>query len=220
MSDRDSFVDEVTDELRRDKLMARLKGLSWVIGTVAVVAVGAVAWLEWDKSRGADAAAANGDRLANALTLQGAERAAALEDASDLVSQMARADALADAGETDQARAAYEALANEDPLYGDLARLKLALMSEGDLRTQLLDAMIGPDRPYRLLALEQRAIDAAAAGDFDAARADLSQITSAESVPAEMQQRVLELSRIWGLEEPAADAPMVVEPTETEGEAQ
>ena len=46
MSETDSFIEEVTEEVRRDKLFGYLKKYGWIAVVVVVGAVGTTAWLE------------------------------------------------------------------------------------------------------------------------------------------------------------------------------
>ena len=51
MSNTDSFIEEVTDEVRRDKLYAALRKYGW-IGILAVAAiVGGAAYSEYNKAQ-------------------------------------------------------------------------------------------------------------------------------------------------------------------------
>jgi len=81
MSQSDSFIDEVTEELRRDQLFRALKRWGW-IGVLAVVAlVGAATYREISTNRDLAAARDFGDAVIAALDLPDAEaRAAALAE--------------------------------------------------------------------------------------------------------------------------------------------
>ena len=80
MSNNESFIDEVTEEVRRDKLFAIFRRYGW-IGVVLVVAiVGGAAWTEWQKVQSTARAESFGDAVTAALTLETPEaRIAALK---------------------------------------------------------------------------------------------------------------------------------------------
>ena len=63
MSNPDSFIDEVTEEVRRDKLFAAFKKYGWIGGLVVAVVVGGTAYTEWRKSSEAAQAQAFGDAV-------------------------------------------------------------------------------------------------------------------------------------------------------------
>jgi len=79
----------------------------------------------------------------------------------------------------------------------DLARLK-AVMIAGDkmapeTRKTELEALANPGAPYRLMALEQQAIDAMVTGDVDGAIAKAREILAEDGVTSGLQQRATEL---------------------------
>ncbi len=67
LSNPDSFIDEVTEEVRRDRLFAMFRKYGW-IGVLAVVAiVGGAAYTEWSKARSEARAQAFGDAVLDAV---------------------------------------------------------------------------------------------------------------------------------------------------------
>ena len=77
MSNPDSFIDEVTEEVRRDKLFGYFRRYGWIgiVGVVAIVATSA--GYEWKKSRDAAEAQAFGDAVLTAVS--GEDQVAALQ---------------------------------------------------------------------------------------------------------------------------------------------
>ena len=69
MSNNDSFIDEVTEEVRRDKLFAAFRKYGWIGAVVVIGIVGGTAWNEWQQSREAARAQAFGDAVLDALDL-------------------------------------------------------------------------------------------------------------------------------------------------------
>ena len=76
----DSFIDEVTEDLRRDRLFLFLRRYGWIAILAIVALVGAAAWREWSAVRADRDARAFGDAIlaAEATKGDGAARAAAL----------------------------------------------------------------------------------------------------------------------------------------------
>ncbi|WP_434287447.1 hypothetical protein [Celeribacter sp. SCSIO 80788] len=181
MSHTDSFIDEVTEEVRRDKFYAFLKKYGW-IGIVAVLAlVGGAAWTEYSKAKARTAAEATGDAIAAALGAETPEaRAAELANVTGgearVVVAMLRAGELHAAGDVKGALALLAPLAADDmlaPVYRDLAVLKTAMIGAGEIspedRISQLAGIASPGAPYRLLAEEQIAAAQAEMGDTQAA---------------------------------------------------
>ena len=54
MSDTDSFIDEVTEEVRRDKLFGYFRRYGWIAALVILALVGTTAYNEWKKSAAID----------------------------------------------------------------------------------------------------------------------------------------------------------------------
>ena len=111
MSDTDSFIEEVTEEVRRDRLFVMLKRYGWIGGLAVVLIVGGAAFSEYNKAKDLAAAQTLGDEMIAALSSdEGQPRAEALNEISAktpggaAVLAMLQAGALADAGqpETEQ----------------------------------------------------------------------------------------------------------------------
>lgn len=168
MSNPDSFIDEVTEEVRRDKLFALFRKYGWIGILVVALTVGGAAWNEWQKSRVRASAEAFGDAVLTALDAESPEaRAAALAAVPAEGKQVAlRGLMLASDPAQDRARAlaALEAVAADAslaPAWRDLAVLRRVLILGAKApvadRRAALDPIAAPGRPYRTLALEQLA---------------------------------------------------------------
>ena len=70
MSNPESFIDEVTEEVRRDKLYAAFRKYGWIGVLIVLGVVGGTAWTEWRKSSAETAAMAFGDAVMAATELQ------------------------------------------------------------------------------------------------------------------------------------------------------
>ena len=206
MSDTDSFIDEVTEEVRRDQLFALFRKYGWIGILAIVLIVGGASWSEWRKAQAEAKAQAFGDALVAAMgNNESAARAKALADvaAGDQVGgsagraavaaflQSAEAEA---AGDHAGAVAAIKAVAeNADlsPLYRDLAQLKLVTLDGATMdpavRDQMLATLAQPGAPYRTLAMEQQAVLLIEAGKTDEAVTLLRAI--AEDADAAQSQR-------------------------------
>ena len=68
MSNTDSFVDEVTDEVRRDRLFAMFRKYGWIGVVMVLLIVGGAAWTEWQKAVASERAQAFGDAALAALS--------------------------------------------------------------------------------------------------------------------------------------------------------
>jgi hypothetical protein len=168
LSNPESFIDEVTEEVRRDRLFRLFRKYGW-IGVVLVLAVvGGAAWNEWTKARDAARAQAFGDAVVDALDLgTPEERRAALAavpadgEQSGLLQLILASDPEEDRA---TALAALEKVAADTSLpvsYRDLAVLRRVLVGGAELaladRRTALQGISAAGRPYRSLAEEQLA---------------------------------------------------------------
>ena len=168
MSNPDSFIDEVTEEVRRDRLFRLFRKYGWIGVVIILGLVGGTAWTEWTKSRDAARAQAFGDGVIDALD-QGvpADRREALAAVPSDAEQTALLNLiLASDPDEDKAAtlAALEKVAGDAslaPTYRDLAALRRVLVAGADLpladRRAALQEIAGAGRPYRVLAEEQLA---------------------------------------------------------------
>ncbi|MBC7737901.1 MAG: hypothetical protein H7245_11960 [Candidatus Saccharibacteria bacterium] len=167
MSNPDSFIDEVTDEVRRDRLFAAFRKYGWIGVVVVLAIVGGAAWNEWQKSAAATRAEAFGDAALAALAQPVETRAAALAALPADRDQRAIRDLLLAAGpDTDKpgALAALDQVAADaaaPQVYRDLAVLRRVALAGADQpladRRTALQGVAVPGRPFRVLAEEQLA---------------------------------------------------------------
>ncbi|MEM7491310.1 MAG: hypothetical protein AAF390_19525 [Pseudomonadota bacterium] len=209
MSNPDSFIDEVTEEVRRDRVQAFLRRWAWLGILIVVLIVGGAAITEWRRSQAENRAEAFGDALLSALSATDlpARRAALAEIVPADGEQAAlltliRATALGSGDDADPiaARGALLALEEEaeelSPAYRDLALLKVMLAGgTGDSMRDavLLDELAAPGAPYRTLAVEQQALMALAAGDEATAITLLRVLTEEAGVTEALRRRALQM---------------------------
>ncbi|MCQ0093355.1 hypothetical protein FGD77_17090 [Roseovarius sp. M141] len=197
MSDSDSFIEEVSEEVRRDRLFALMRRYGWIAILAVVVLVGGAAWNEWRKAQDRAQAEALGDAMMAALeTEDRSARAAVLDDVGAagpgsraVIDMMAAAEALESDPEGAQQRLLRIA-ENLDvaPIYRQIATLKAVMISGGamdaDARRAQLDGLALGGGVTRLLAEEQLAYLDIDAGDTDAAADRLSRIAGdADATP-------------------------------------
>lgn len=168
MSNPDSFIEEVTEEVRRDRLFGLFRKYGWIGLVVILALVGGTAWTEWTKARDAARAQAFGDALIDALDHgTPAERREALAAVPATGEQVAILNLIlgSDPAEDKAATlAALDAVAGNaalSPAYRDLAVLRRVLVGGAELpladRRAALEGIAVPGRPYRTLAAEQLA---------------------------------------------------------------
>lgn len=205
MANTDSFIDEVNEELRRDRLFAMFKKWGWIPILLVLILVGAAAYREYALAQRETAARAFGDALLGALDAsESAERQAALaavstenETAQALLALLLAAEQ-ATGSDREAAAAGLRALADQPglaPRYRDLALLKAHLLDpqEAPEALQMLDQLALPGRPYRPLAMEQQALVHISQGDIEAGIALLRLLEEDSQATPGLQQRASQL---------------------------
>lgn len=200
MSDSDSFINEVTDEVRRDALYGYLRRYGWIAVLVVVGLVGGAAYNEYTKARTQSAAQAVGDQMLDALSADGAEDRAAALAAIDAVGPSAAVAALLtaatqqDAGQIEAAAQTLGGLvvnADVPEIYRDLAALKAAMLSSEDTAARMaaLEMLAQPGASFALIAREQIGLMQVEAGDADGAIATMRLISEDAGVTRGLRDR-------------------------------
>ena len=208
MSNTDSFIDEVTDEVRRDRLYGLFRRWAWLAVVIVLGIVGAAAWVEYSRAQDRAAAQAFGDALLAALEAPDpAARIAALGavDASRpegrvLLALLAAGEAAAGGAgaDADAAAADLRVAAEAAGLprrYRDLAMLKAEMIAPSDVAQArlILGALAEPGAPYAALAEEQLALVDLRAGDLAAALERLRSLARSAAATAGLQERASQL---------------------------
>ena len=212
MSDTDSFIEEVTEEVRRERLYLLARRYGWIAVLAVILLVGGAAWHEIRKADARGKAEAFGDSIITALQApERADRATALAQISaPTAGGQAVLDMLtaAEEGEGNPQSAAKRLLSLADnpdvpQVYRQLATLKAVMIDasglELDTRRTRLEGLALSGGVTRLLAEEQLAMLEIEAGDQAAALARLQQIAEdAEATPGMLQRVGLVIVALGG----------------------
>jgi len=197
VSNTDSFINEVTEEVRRERLFSLARRYGWIAVLAVLLIVGGAAYNEWSKARERAAAQGLGDAILAAIALEDrGARAEALGaiDAQNpgskaILDMMAASEAL----QSDPAGASARLLAVADDagaqtIYRQIATLKATMIDGSGLsdaaRRERLDGLAMGSGVVRLLAEEQLAYMDIGAGDAAGAIVRLQQVSAdAEATP-------------------------------------
>lgn len=207
MSNSDGFIEEVTEELRRDQMMATLKRYGWIAVLVVLLIVGGAAFSEYRKAQTRAQAEGLGDAILTALNNdEAAARVSGLQAVEASDPQAAAVLALLTASEQLAAEDLGGAVANLDAvaanseiplIYRQIAQFKaLTLQSESMSaaeRKQGFEALGAAGGNLSLLAQEQLALIAVQEGDIETAIATYQTVLSDAGVTPDLQQRALQV---------------------------
>lgn len=203
MSDTDSFIEEVTEEVRREKLFKMVKRYGWIAVLLVILLVGGATWNEINKASARADAEGFGDAVLSALGSE--ERAARAAALSDLEAPTPGADAMlklltaAELGAASPNEAAENLLTLSDrsdiPLiYRQVATLKAVMipdagMAPSERRTRLEDLALAGGL-MRLLAGEQLAMLEIEEGTPEAAISRLQELYVDAEASQGLRERV------------------------------
>lgn len=210
-----NFIEEVDEEVRRDKAEKFWKRWSpFIFGLVFVILAGVAGYELW-KGWQAEKTAAAGARFSSALTLaqsgKPADAATAFADLSkggaDGYAQLARfqqAANLVEAKDIAGAVAVYDAIAADSsnaPRFRDLARYLAVFHGLGTLAPDQVKqrlAGIASDSPWITNARELNAVAELKAGNTEEARRQLTALADDPLVPTGLRGRATELLAALG----------------------
>jgi len=217
VADSDSFVQEVTEEVRRDAMYAAWRKYGpFIVGAIALVVVGTAAQSWWKNSQLDDMREAGGAFI-EAQDVEQPEKAAEAflalsSEAEGDYAAMARLRAAASfgaAGDVDRAVEEYQAVATMpeiDKRLADLAKLRMIMIRSDTMDpAEMLDGLkplANVGEPWRSLALEFSAAAHVRNGDSDAAVDALVTLATDETTTPAVQARAREMIAALGATAP------------------
>ncbi len=207
----DSFIDEVTDDLRRDRLFGLFRRWAWLAGLLILGVVAGVIWREYSQSRQKAEARSWGDAILAAeasgdpaaimqVDPQGAEQ-------RRVMAALLAAGKWSEQGGKDAAVQALREVAGDpaaDTVLHDLAELKLVMLQGADMdaaeRDEILSRLSRAGGPFELLALEQKAVALVEADRRDDAITLIQQIQQKDGLSESLRRRLSEMMIALGVD--------------------
>jgi len=207
VSDQDSFINEVSEEVRKDRLYRLFKRYGWIAALAIVVIVGGASWNEWRKAQAEASAQSAGDAILAAFDGDAETRSAALAEISTgdnaariAILSLMRSEAALASDDRAEAVALLEDLASDTNAprpYRDLATLKAVILGSGttdpDERIARLNALALGGGSFRLFAAEQIALAEIEKGDAETAIAQLREIVADAETSQDLRRRASQL---------------------------
>jgi len=212
MANPESFLEEVAEEVRRDRLFKFFRKNGWIIAFVVLATLCASIAYEWRKNSEISRAKSNGDLLTLALEksqkgnleeLLGllSDNSPYLRPSSDLmaVTKLYYAELLynIDNDSSESMSVLKEIFSNESisTTLRQLAKIKYLLLFSGDnkVKQNLIDELSSPGNHYRFLAQEHKVQTYLASGMSDEANRQIDILLNDLEVSEQQKRRLMDL---------------------------
>ena len=207
MSDTDSFLQEVSEELRRDRLYRNIRKYGWIAIFLVILIVGVATYREFLKSQAETEAELFGTSIIDALNEKNvADRISKLqkitapgENAKAVVAMLLSAESIGNETASLEMSNLSDVIevSSIDQHYRDLLNFKILLKSSEimtlDERMKAFTSLSKPGNPFRLLAEEQMALIELELGNTDSAIEKISQILLDAELTAGLRNRATQM---------------------------
>ncbi len=205
MSNNESFIQEVSEEVRRDRLYRILKRWGWIGIAVIVALVGGASFNEWNKDSKMNSARNLGDRVLSAVSNKDPIELKEIETSNisqDIFIKNLLSAILLSDNKLDASKKALEEIRDLPGItktYRELNAFKLGLLLlkedslTSDERFGVFEELVEPGSPFRLLAKEQQALILIEQGKLELAIKALTEISVDSETTASLKRRVTQL---------------------------
>jgi hypothetical protein len=205
LSNNESFMQEVSEEVRKDRFYRILKKWGWVGIALIVALVGGASFNEWNKESKINSARNLGDRVLAAIASKDVIDLKEIEIknvSQDIFIKNLMSVILFSDDKLDAAKKALEEIGGIPGItktYKDLNAFKLGLLLlksgnlTGEERFGVFEALVEPGSPFRSLAREQQALILIEQGNIKLAIKTLVEITDDSETTDTLRRRVTQL---------------------------
>ena len=211
MVETESFIKEVSEEVKRDKLFKILNQFKWPLFALIIILIGAVGGYEYYKISKEARAQKNGELLVSAMeNLKNNGQTVTEEIDNKFLSvfiKLNEAKYFEEKGDMKSASDAYNHIISkygENKFFNHYSKFQLYLMdpakSLGDVeKIKILDELSAPDSPLKLLALEQKLYLYVKINDLDNIRLQVDLILSDQAITPEQVTRIKDVESVYEL---------------------
>ena len=211
MVESESFIKEVSEEVKRDKLFKALNRFKWPLFASIILLVGTVGGYEYYKFDKKRTAQENGEFLVSAienLNKNGETVSSVIENKFiAILIKLHEAKYFEEKGDIKGAKAAYNHLINKhggNRFFSDYSKFQLYLLDPAESlrdtkKIEILDQLSAPDSPMKLLALEQKLYLYVKANDLENIELLLKLISSDPAITPEQVSRIKEVESMYEL---------------------
>jgi hypothetical protein len=211
MVESESFIKEVSEEVKRDRLFKALNKFKWPLFALIVLLVGAVGGYEYYKFDKKSRAQKNGEFLISAIESLKENGQTVTEKIDNkftsVLIKLNEAKYFEEKGDMKSASAAYNHIISKyggNKFFNHYSKFQLYLMdpakSLGDVKKiKILDELSAPDSPLKLLALEQKLYLYVKINDLENIKSQVDLILSDQGITPEQVTRIKDVESIYEL---------------------
>jgi hypothetical protein len=211
MVESESFIKEVSEEVKRDKLFKALNKFKWPLFALIILLIGTVGGYEYYKFDKKRKAQENGEFLVSAienLNNNGETVSSEIENKFiAILIKLHEARYLEEKGDIKGAKTAYNHVIDKhggNRFFSDYSKFQLYLLDPAESlrdtkKIEVLDQLSAPDSPMKLLALEQKLYLYVKANDLENVKLLLKLISSDQAITPEQVSRIKEVESMYEL---------------------
>ena len=211
MVESESFIKEVSEEVKRDKLFKALNKFKWPLFASIILLVGTVGGYEYYKYYKKKTAQENGEFLFSAIeNLNNSGETVSSEIENKFIAiliKLHEAKYFEEKGNIKGAKTAYNYLIDKhggNKFFSDYSKFRLYLLDPAESlrdtkKIKVLDQLSAPDSPMKLLALEQKLYLHVEANDLENIKLLLNLILSDQAITPEQVSRIKEVESMYEL---------------------
>ena len=211
MVESESFIKEVSEEVKRDKLFKALNKFKWPLFASIILLVGTVGGYEYYKYYKKKTAQENGEFLFSAIeNLNNSGETVSSEIENKFIAiliKLHEAKYFEEKGNIKGAKTAYNYLIDKhggNKFFSDYSKFQLYLLDPAESlrdtkKIKVLDQLSAPDSPMKLLALEQKLYLYVGVNDLENIKLLLNLILSDQAITPEQVSRIKEVESMYEL---------------------
>ena len=206
MSEKDSFIEEVSEELRKDKLVRFIKKYLWIISIIILIIVCIVGINEYRKNNIIKNNQKNGDIIYNFLSV-GDENSfndlkvlASKNEIESIIPRFVLIQKYIEINDLDNSRKLLDSIINFKDIPKDfinLAKLYLFFLEKDTLtKEKLIEDLNSPNNIFRLISLEQKVYMLIEKREYSEANKLIDLILNDIESPNTLKQRIRNIKKI------------------------
>lgn len=211
MVESESFIKEVSEEVKRDRLFKALNKFKWPLFALIMVLVGAVGGYEYYKFDKKSRAQKNGEFLISAIESLKENGQTVTEKIDNkftsVLIKLNEAKYFEEKGDMKSASVAYNHIISkygENKFFNHYSKFQLYLMdpakSLSDVKKiKILDELSAPDGPLKLLALEHKLYLYIKINDLENIKSQVDLILSDQGITPEQVTRIKDVESVYEL---------------------